>query len=155
MIDIKLKKHIVMKAILNTFCLAFAALFAFSGCNYTVLNDGIEMEVVYIEAKIKNWQLNGEEGTEGCYQYQEFNFPEITSSVLEKGAVMVYYIDKEGRDNMLPLVLPYESGRETVVENIRFDCEKNRLTLIIEATDFMAFPPDRDIKFKVCILKPY
>ncbi|MBO5932271.1 MAG: hypothetical protein J6Q19_00910, partial [Bacteroidaceae bacterium] len=116
---------------------------------------GVDMEVIYIDAKRNNWQISGKGGEEGCYQFQEFNFPEITNAVLNEGAVLVYYIDKEGRDNMLPLVLPYDEGRETVIETIRFDCEKGYLTLIIESSDFMAVPSSRDIRFKVCILKPY
>lgn len=144
-----------MKGVLKSMLIALFAVFAFSGCEYDVINEGLDMDVIYIDAKKKNWQLSGVEGEEGCFQFQEFTFPEITNAVLDKGAVLVYYIDGEGRDNILPLVLPYDDGRETVIETIRFDCERGMLTLLIEASDFMAFLPDRDIKFKVCILKPY
>lgn len=141
-----------MKGLLKTLVVALFVAFTFAGCSYEV---GVDMEVIYIDAKRDNWQTSGKEGEEGCYQFQEFKFPEITNAVLNEGAVLVYYIDKEGRDNMLPLVLPYDEGRETVIETIRFDCEKGYLTLIIESSDFMAVPSSRDIRFKVCILKPY
>lgn len=141
-----------MKGLLKTLVVALFVAFTFAGCSYEV---GVDMEVIYIDAKRNNWQISGKEGEEGCYQFQEFKFPEITNAVLNEGAVLVYYIDKEGRDNMLPLVLPYDEGRETVIETIRFDCEKGYLTLIIESSDFMAVPSSRDIRFKVCILKPY
>lgn len=141
-----------MKGLLKTLVVALFVAFTFAGCSYEV---GVDMEVIYIDAKRNNWQISGKEGEEGCYQFQEFKFPEITNAVLNEGAVLVYYIDKEGRDNMLPLVLPYDEGRETVIETIRFDCEKGYLTLIIEASDFMAIPSSWDIRFKVCILKPY
>ncbi len=141
-----------MKGLLKTLVVALFVAFTFAGCSYEV---GVDMEVIYIDAKKNNWQISGKEGEEGCYQFQEFKFPEITNAVLNEGAVLVYYIDKEGRDNMLPLVLPYDEGRETVIETIRFDCEKGYLTLIIESSDFMAVPSSRDIRFKVCILKPY
>ena len=141
-----------MKGLLKTLVVALFVAFTFAGCSYEV---GVDMEVIYIDAKKNNWQISGTEGEEGCYQFQEFKFPEITNAVLNEGAVLVYYIDKEGRDNMLPLVLPYDEGRETVIETIRFDCEKGYLTLIIEASDFMAVPSSWDIRFKVCILKPY
>lgn len=141
-----------MKGLLKTLVVALFVAFTFAGCSYEV---GVDMEVIYIDAKKNNWQISGKEGEEGCYQFQEFKFPEITNAVLNEGAVLVYYIDKDGRDNMLPLVLPYDEGRETVIETIRFDCEKGYLTLIIESSDFMAVPSSRDIRFKVCILKPY
>ena len=141
-----------MKRLFKTLAVVLFVIFAFVGCSYEV---GVDMEVIYIDAKRNNWQISGKEGEEGCYQFQEFKFPEITNAVLNEGAVLVYYIDEEGRDNMLPLVLPYDEGRETVIETIRFDCEKGYLTLIIESSDFMAVPSSRDIRFKVCILKPY
>lgn len=141
-----------MKRLFKTLAVVLFVIFAFAGCSYEV---GVDMEVIYIDAKRNNWQISGKEGEEGCYQFQEFKFPEITNAVLNEGAVLVYYIDKEGRDNMLPLVLPYDEGRETVIETIRFDCEKGYLTLIIESSDFMAVPSSGDIRFKVCILKPY
>ena len=141
-----------MKRLFKTLAVVLFVVFALAGCSYEV---GVDMEVIYIDAKRNNWQISGKEGEEGCYQFQEFKFPEITNAVLNEGAVLVYYIDKEGRDNMLPLVLPYDEGRETVIETIRFDCEKGYLTLIIESSDFMAVPSSRDIRFKVCILKPY
>lgn len=141
-----------MKGLLKTLVVALFVAFTFAGCSYEV---GVDMEVIYIDAKKNNWQISGKEGEEGCYQFQEFKFPEITNAVLNEGAVLVYYIDKDGRDNMLPLVLPYDEGRETVIETIRFDCEKGYLKLIIEASDFMAIPSSWDIRFKVCILKPY
>lgn len=144
-----------MKGVLKSMLIALFAVFAFSGCEYDVINEGLDMDVIYIDAKKKNWQLSDVEGEEGCFQFQEFKFPEITNAVLNEGAVLVYYIGEDGRDNMLPLVLPYDDGRETVIETIRFDCEKGYLKLIIEALDFMAVPLSMDMRFKVCILKPY
>lgn len=152
-----------MKGIFKTLLVALFVTFSFAGCNYEIINEGVDMDVIYIDAKKNNWQIFGKEGVEGCYQFQEFKFPEITNAVLNEGAVLVYYKnyheDKYGRehiyDDILPYVLPYDAGRETVIETIRFDCEKGYLTLIIEASDFMAVPLSEDIRFKVCILKPF
>lgn len=149
-----------MKGLLKTLVVALFVAFTFAGCSYEV---GVDMEVIYIDAKRDNWQTSGKEGEEGCYLFQEFKFPEITNAVFNEGAVLVYYKnyykDKYGReyiyDDILPYVLPYDARRETVIKTIRFDCEKGYLTLIIEASDFMAVPPSIDMRFKVCILKPY
>lgn len=141
-----------MRNVLKTLLIACVALFTFSGCNYHILNEEIDMEVIYIDAKRSGWQVYGKEGEEGCYQFQEFYFPEISSDVMLSGAVLVYMIDESGRDNILPLVLPYDDGRESVIETIRYDYEEDYLTLLIEASDFMAYLPKRDIRFKVCIL---
>ena len=144
-----------MKGIFKTLLVALFVTFSFAGCNYEIINEGVDMDVIYIDAKKNNWQISGKEGEEGCYQFQEYKFPEITNAVLDEGAVLVYYIDKEGRDNILPLVQPYEAGRETAIRTIRFDCEKGYLTLIIETSDFMAVLSGEDMRFKVCILKPF
>ncbi len=134
--------------------------FFLSGCDVyrtyetiEVVKQGTDMFVDYIDAAGADWKLSGIEGQPGCYVYQEFRFDEITSDVLNNGAVLVYLVDAENRDNILPYVFPVDNGKELIMQNIRFDVEKGILTLIIEWQDFKRYIQDK-YKFKVCILQP-
>lgn len=131
--------------------LALSVLF---GCTVNENHYGTEMKTINILAYQDAWYTtNVPMGTKGYYMYQEFSFPEINNSVLNTGAVLVYYIDNAGRDNILPLVLPYEDGSyDEITENIRYECENGILTIIIESSDFSSAERNSDMPFKVCIL---
>lgn len=120
---------------------------------YEIIKQGTDLFTDYIDARNADWKLSGREGNPGCYLYQEYKFDEITDRVLESGAVLVYLVDGDGRDNILPYVLPFDNGREIVMQNIRFDVERGILTLIIEWQDFKCYQQN-DYRFKVCILSP-
>lgn len=137
-----------------------AALLLLCGCDihrtyetYEIIKQGTDMFVDYIDAKSADWQLSGKEGQPGCYIYQEFRFDEITDDVLETGAVLVYLVDADGRDNILPYVFPVDNGHELIMQNIRFDVERGILTIVIEWQDFNKYIQD-NYRFKVCILQP-
>ena len=137
-----------------------AASFVLCGCHihqdyetYEIVKQGTDMFVDYIDAKGDDWQLSGKDGQPGCYVYQEFRFDEITNDVLEKGAVLVYLVDADGRDNILPYVFPVDNGHELIMQNIRYDVEAGILTIIIEWQDFHKYAQE-NYRFKVCILQP-
>lgn len=131
----------------------------FSGCihetneTYEIVKQGTDMSVYYIDALGDDWLLSGTEGQPGCYVYQEFEFKEITSTVLDKGAVLVYMVDDAGRDIILPYVYPVDNGKELIMQNIRYEVENGILTLVIEWQDFRRYIQG-DYQFKVCILQP-
>ena len=120
---------------------------------YEIIKQGTDMFVDYIDAQGNKWEQSGTYGKPGYYIYQEYEFPEITQNVLDNGAVLVYLVDADGRDNILPYVFHFDNGSELVMQNIRFDVEKGILTLIIEWQDFCKYPQG-DYRFKVCILQP-
>lgn len=120
---------------------------------YEVVKQGTDMFVDYIDAKGNKWERSGIEGNPGFYVYQEYRFDEITDDVLDKGAVLVYLVDADGRDNILPYVFPVDNGHELIMQNIRYDVEKGILTIIIEWQDFKKYEQG-DYRFKVCILQP-
>lgn len=120
---------------------------------YEVVKQGTDMFVDYIDAKGDKWERSGIEGNPGFYVYQEYRFNEITDDVLDKGAVLVYLVDADGRDNILPYVFPVDNGHELIMQNIRYDVEKGILTIIIEWQDFKKYEQG-DYRFKVCILQP-
>ena len=139
-----------------------------SGCDvyrtyetYEITKQGTDMFVDYIDALGSDWELSGTEGQPGCYVYQEFYFDEITRDVLDRGAVLVYLVDADGRDNILPYVFPVDNGHDLLMQNIRFETERTKingvergvLTLVIEWQDFKKYIQS-DYRFKVCILSP-
>jgi len=140
------------------YLLFLSVLFLLSGCDIhttEIVKPGVDIFHTYIDVNAGDWKASGRAGAPGYYIYQEFDFKEITNKVLREGAVLVYLVDGDNRDNMLPYVFPFDNGRNIVMENIRFEAEKGILTLVIEWQDFDAYVNDlSDMRFKVCILSP-
>lgn len=150
-----------------------AALLLLCGCDinntyetYEIVKQGTDMKVIYIDALKGDWLPSGTEGDPGFYIYQEYFFDEITDYVLDKGAVLVYLVDGDGRDNILPYVFPVDNGHDLLMQNIRYDVCRDRVnvkgkdvetgivTLIIEWQDAQKYVQKDDYRFKVCILQP-
>lgn len=136
----------------KVYLLLLSVLFLFNGCEINKF--GTKMFTDYIKAYHDNWTWEGRPGEAGFCAWQKFEFKEITKKVMDEGAVMVYFIDKEGRDNALPYVFTVDNGRMKLMENIRFRVEKGFLTIVVEWSDAeeYAFTPADDMRFKVCIL---
>lgn len=109
------------------------------------------VESFYIDVYPNNWV--DDPGL--SYIYATFNAPEITPGVIENGIVVAYYIDSDGRDNMLPYLLPYRDATtgELYYENIRFDMSPGEITFIIEDSDFYHATVSSPMKFKVSVAK--
>lgn len=128
------------------------------------VTQGATLVPVKLCAKANNWQINGTEGIQGCYMFQTFQMPEIDQSVIDAGAVLAYqveYLDNGApRLNQMPFLLPYDGEYGAVYENIRYDTEYDEkaktgyLTIIIESSDFMAYPRTGDMDFKITVVKP-
>ncbi|MBR5832254.1 MAG: hypothetical protein IKY79_06525 [Bacteroidales bacterium] len=85
------------------------------------------------------------------YIYASFSAPEITKEVIENGIVVAYFIDADGRDNMLPYLLPYYDDNigDYYYENVRFDVSRGKITFIIEDSDFNHANIPSHMSFKV------
>ena len=136
--------------------LLFAVIFLMTGCDvhktyetYEVVS-GVDLKVVNIEVKDNAWQVVNNPD-EGCYLWQSFPFPEITSKVLNNGAVLAYLIESVGeteRENILPYVFPLDNG---VMKNIRFDYSLGEFTVIAEWSDSQLYTGGNCF-IKVCVL---
>lgn len=95
-------------------------------------NYGI-VKTFYIDVYSNHWV----DRNDLSYIYASFSAPEITKEVIENGIVVAYFIDADGRDNMLPYLLPYydENIRDYYYENVRFDVSRGEITFIIEDSD--------------------
>lgn len=124
---------------------------------YQIVKQGTEIFTDYITVHGNEWYKSSvPEGKPGFYVYHEFIFNEINNDVLDKGAVLVYMIDSEGRENILPYVYPVQDneGRK-FMQNIRYEVEKGTLTIVVEWENFYDYTdPHADYLFKVCILSP-
>lgn len=120
---------------------------------YEIIKQGTDMFVDYIQVDKNQWLNSGTPGQPGFYVYQEFEFPEIDNEVINNGAVLVYLVDGEGRDNILPYVFPVDNGHDLLMQNIRYEVERGILTIVIEWQDFQRYDQG-DYEFKVCILQP-
>lgn len=140
-------------ALLLTLCLAFAGCESGDVYHNETIVKGVSIYTDYIDANANEWSISGVSGQPGCYLYHEYKFPEITNDVINKGAVLVYLVDGDGRDNILPYVYPVDNGMNLLMQNIRYEVEKGILTIVIESQDFVAYNQN-NYKFKVCILQP-
>ena len=65
--------------------------------------------------------------------------------------MVAYFIDADGRDNMLPYLLPYYDNNigDYYYENVRFDVSRGEITFIIEDSDFNHANIPSHMSFKV------
>lgn len=139
---------------MRKFILALAVLpFLLAGCTKETIvhvHQGC-VESFYIDVEPRHWV--DDPGL--TYVYATFVAPEITADVINNGIVVAYYIDGDGRDNMLPYLLPYRDGNTDYLyyENVRFDMSPGEITFIIEDSDFEHASVVSPMKFKVSVAK--
>jgi len=125
----------------------------FTGCEKEYITQeiyyGADMKAFYIDVLTTHWEDSDIFG----YVYATFDAPEITKSVIDNGVVLAYYIDKDGRDNILPYVYPGDDEGELYLENIRYDVEQGKITFIIQDSDFLYNRPKVTMKFKVVVIR--
>lgn len=139
---------------MRKFILVLAVLpFLLAGCTKETIvhvHQGC-VESFYIDVEPRHWV--DDPGL--TYIYATFVAPEITADVINNGIVVAYYIDGDGRDNMLPYLLPYRDGNTDYLyyENVRFDMSPGEITFIIEDSDFEHASVVSPMKFKVSVAK--
>jgi hypothetical protein len=118
--------------------------------------DGVQITTRYfdVQPSLLEWKAAGDYGLEGYYCYADVRCTELTSSVIEKGAVLVYMIEKVGNeefDNQLPYLIPYDGYTRI----IRYDLRPGTIGFIAEDVDFKTkLPPFMGtVTFKVVIIQ--
>jgi len=113
--------------------------------------DGVQITVRYfdIPPSLLNWKSVGDYGQEGYYCYAEAQLKELTSAVINDGAVLAYMIDGDF-DNQLPYIIPY-NGYTRI---IRYDLQQGTIGFIVEDADFRTqLPPFMGtVTFKVVVI---
>lgn len=107
------------------------------------------IESFYVDVYPQDWV----DQSNLTYIYATFRAPKITKAVIDNGIIVAYYIDADGRDNMLPYLLPYYDMNinDYYYENIRFDVSEGEITFIIQDSDFNPANIPQHMKFKVSI----
>jgi len=118
--------------------------------------DGVQITTRYfdIPPSLQEWKAEGNFGQEGYYCYADIRCTELTSSVIDGGAVLAYMIEKVGNeeyDNQLPYLIPYNAYTRI----IRYDLRPGTIGFIVEDADFKTqLPPFMGtVTFKVVIIQ--
>ena len=143
-----------MKKILFSICMAIL-MFASVGCRKDPQH-GVSMATAYYTVQQSQWIT----GTQLDYFYASFEDVDITSDVIEKGCVVVYFVDSDNRDNPMPCEF-YKQGTDAngntvyYADKFSFDAEPGIVTFKFQASDFdnaVSLSGYGDITFKVCVL---
>ena len=93
------------------------------------------------------------------YAYSAWENIDIDDEVIMNGVVMVYYIDDNSRDNILPYTLYYaDDNGVPYQERIEYDIEMGKITFKIKDTDFNTMLSMANIgtmKFKVSVIRNF
>lgn len=93
------------------------------------------------------------------YYYSAWENIDITPDVIDNGVVLAYFIDADGRDNLLPYTM-YFVGDDGAPyqERIEFDIEAGKITFKIKDTDFNTAASMQNIgtmNFKVSVIRNF
>ncbi len=117
-----------------------AACMMMVGCD-----DGAHVRTSYYTVQPNQWnqsvQLFDDNTYVTDYYYSQWQNEDITWDVIEDGVVLVYYIDDNGRDNILPYTeynrMVDTAGNVTYYqERIEYDIEPGVITFKIKDSDF-------------------
>jgi len=118
---------------------------------------GTYIDTYYFDVQPNQWKTYGDFGTKGYYCYAELNIGGLNASVINDGAVLVYFIeeiDGQDYDNQLPYILPFYD-RGYFIRTIRYDLQTGVIAFIVQDSDFnVPSPPfgTGKVTFKVVII---
>jgi hypothetical protein len=120
------------------------------------------MTTWYYNVKQSEWVphviLNADQTYTTDFFYAAFRNEDITEDVLINGAVFVYFIDEDGRDNLLPYEKYLLGGYGPYQEMLEYQIENGVITFILKSTDFQIDQTVDNLgtlKFKVVVLSSY
>jgi len=91
---------------------------------------GTYINTYYITVYQEQWERVGVFGAEGYYCYADKTLGNLTSSVIDAGAILVYMIVNDANlgdlDNQLPYLLPFNGGTRI----IRYDLRPGKYVLL-------------------------
>lgn len=127
------------------------------GCRKDHFDEELQMVTSYYTVHPEQWITN----TTVDYYYAPFENADITADAIERGCVLVYFIDADNRDNPLPYQIfrSADDGNGNDVyysDNFSFDAEPGVVTFKFQASDFnntQSLAAYGDIAFKVVVMK--
>ena len=132
-----------------------AAVLLFSGCQ-----ERSRVMTSYYKVDSNDWSvlstMNADSTYTVQYVYSSWENYDITPEVIEGGVVLVYYIDEDGRDNILPYTLYYlDENGVPYQERFEYDIEPGIITFKFKDTDFQTLESLANIGtkyFKVSVI---
>ncbi len=117
----------------------------------------------YYKVNSNQWEASVTLNNDGTYTtnyyYSEWENIDITPDVINEGVVLVYYIDDDNRDNILPYTLYFTDNGVPYQERIEYDVERGKITFKVKTSDFgptsMNTNPNNPMRFKVCVIRNY
>ena len=134
---VKTRKNLQkMKKILLSLLVAAAMGLTATSCTKEVYIESSGTRVAEVTVKYDDWE---QDDPNVNYVYCTVDWDVLSEHVIYDGNVNVY-VYEDGRQNPLPYVYPipvdYDDGTTGVVgENLRFDMEEGRITLIMQDLD--------------------
>ena len=148
-------KHKTMKKLILPMIAAFVLL---TGC-------GEKARVItsYYTVKPNQWEYSITTYNDGTYTtnyaYSVWENIDIDAEVIMNGVVMAYYLDNDGRDNILPYTLYFtDDAGVPYQERFEYDIEPGKITFKIKDTDFNTQASMANIgtmKFKVSVIRNF
>ena len=119
--------------------------------------DGTQISTHYFEVHPNQWNVYGYYGFPEYNCYADIQFNALTSSVIDVGAVLVYFISEVANqkyDNLLPYITHFKIGGTSYTRVIRYDLQVGKLSLIVEDSDFNTpLPPfGGTVQIKVVVI---
>ncbi len=114
--------------------------------------EGSQVAARYITIEPHHWVGNAVYSRTEGYSSATFGMPQITSHVIEKGAVMCYLVGNE-YDSVLPLTMTSVDGAYRYTTNVlSFDIAKGEIRFISENSDLDIAFPTVPIQIKIVII---
>ena len=115
--------------------------------------DGVQMTTYYLEISPNEWREFASFNPPRYYCYAERRLDALTTSVIEKGAVLVYAL-LDDCDQQLPYVVSSHDNGNYYTRVIRYDLQRGIIGFIVEDSDFYTpLPPfNGRVTFKVVII---
>ncbi len=117
----------------------------------------------YYKVSPSQWEyattLNADQTYTVNYAYSTWENIDIDEEVIRNGVVLVYYIDDDSRDNILPYTQYYIDGNGVQYhERMEYDIEPGKITFKFKASDYNTLESMENIgtlNFKVSVIRNY
>lgn len=137
-----------------------AAILLFAGCR-----EKAHIVTNYYTVSADQWYATPDDSQNPDYIYSSWYNVDITPEVINEGVVLAYFIDEDGRDNLLPYTIYHiDDNGIPYQERIEYDVEFNQhegcgmITFKMKATDFQILQTLTnmgDMLFKVSVISNY
>ena len=116
----------------------------------TIIFDGATVDVQYITVNPRDWvpEYLFSDTDEG-FASATFRMDMITSAVINRGAVLCYFVGSDNVETPLPFILTQVDGDFIFTNTLSFDVTTRSIRFISENSDLFIEMPNRSMTIKV------